>query len=71
MRSGVQRLMDPYYPAGSGGERPADGTNPLYEWMLGAVSPDAMVLNIGAAPPPGEIPRRLRGRFRRIVGVVR
>ena len=69
MQSGVQRLMDRYYPAGADGERPADGTKPLYEWMLGAVSPAATVLNIGAGPTPGEAPRRLRGRFRRIVGV--
>ena len=68
MHSGVQRLMDRYYPAGAGGERPADGTTPLYDWMLATVSPDTTVLNVGAGPTP-EAPRRMRGRFRRIVGV--
>lgn len=43
MHSGVQRLMDRHYPVDAGGDRPADGTTPLYEWMLGAVSPEAIV----------------------------
>lgn len=68
MQKGVQRLMDRFYPEDAGGQRPADGTKPLYDWMLQTVAPTATVLNVGAGPTP-EPPRRLRGRFARLVGV--
>lgn len=68
VKASVSRLLDRCYPVSHEGKRAKDGTRPLYEWITSSAGANSTVLNIGAGPTPEEN-RRLRGRFKCLVGV--
>ena len=70
MKTGVQRLLDRYYPETEDGTRLRDGSKAFYDWIRSVPGlATAKVLNVGAGPAPESKLRRLRGEVGHLVGV--
>lgn len=69
MKPSVLRLLNRYYPPGTDGHRILDTDKLFYDWLLGSLSPQARVLNVGAGPTPLQEERRIRGKVAEVIGV--